>query len=80
MSKSKKVDYCKDGIERLGTAVINQAVKDYRCALKVLKRRPNDISAKRMETDCESFFRDEISLYSDLDGEAIMKKNKGNGK
>lgn len=74
LSKEKEKVYCEEGMELLGAAVINRAVKDYQYALKVLRRKPNDIQARRMATDCESFFRKEIELYSDLDGESIIKK------
>lgn len=74
LSKSKKVEYCKEGIERISSAVIISAASDYRIALKVLKRKQNDISALHTKEDCESFFRYEIGIYSDLDGESIIKK------
>ena len=84
MNKEDAENYCEDGIERLCAAVVNQAAKDYQSALRVLQRRPNDIQARRMTADCESFFRNEIELYSDLDGESIIRKirqmvNEGRG-
>lgn len=62
-----------DGYKELANAVVIKAVKDYENALKRLKRKPNDINANRMKNDCERFFRNEISIYTDLDGEAIMR-------
>lgn len=62
-----------DGYKELANAVVIKAVKDYENALKRLKRKPNDINANRVKNDCERFFRNEISIYTDLDGEAIMR-------
>lgn len=62
-----------DGCEKLCAAVIERAISDYRPALKRLKRNPHDLAAKRMKNDCERFFRDEIGIYSDLDGETIIR-------
>lgn len=62
-----------DGYKELANAVVIKAVKDYENALKRLKRKTNDINANRMKNDCERFFRNEISIYTDLDGESIMR-------
>lgn len=62
-----------DGYKDLANAVVIKSVNDYENALKRLKRKPNDINANRMKNDCECFFRNEISIYTDLDGEAIMR-------
>lgn len=62
-----------NGYEKLSAAVVEKAVRDYRFALKRLKRNPDDISADRTKNDCERFFRDEIGIYCSLDGETIMR-------
>lgn len=62
-----------NGYEKLSAAVVEKAVRDYRFALKRLRRNPDDISADRTKNDCERFFRDEIGIYCSLDGEAIMR-------
>lgn len=62
-----------DGYKELANAVVIKSVKDYENALKRLKRKPSDINANRVKNDCERFFRNEISIYTDLDGEAIMR-------
>lgn len=62
-----------NGYEKLAAAVVEKAVRDYRFALKRLKRNPDDISADRTKNDCEGFFRDEIGIYCSLDGETIMR-------
>lgn len=60
-----------DGYERLAVAVVKKAVEDYWSALKRLHRHPKAIQANKILDDCERFFNDEISYYSDLDGLAI---------
>lgn len=68
------MDNCNiDGYEKLAAAVVEKAVRDYRFALKRLRRNPDDISADRTKNDCERFFRDEIGIYCSLDGETIMR-------
>lgn len=62
-----------NGYEKLSAAVVEKAVRDYRFALKRLRRNPDDISADRTKNDCERFFRYEIGIYCSLDGETIMR-------
>ena len=45
--------------ENLANAVILQAVKDWRWAVKVLKKRSRYLPAREMREDCEKFFRSE---------------------
>ena len=66
-------DYCMDGYRRLSAAVVNQAVIDYTRALRRLQRHPSDIAAKRGKEECERFFRRDMGMYSDLDGESIIR-------
>ncbi len=56
------------GLRELCAAVVRTAIYDYRAALKY----PNGPAAY-YRVDCEHFFRRELSLYSDLDGENIMR-------
>ena len=59
-----KHNYQDIGIERLRNAVVMQAVKDYK----------ND---KNQRGECERFFLSQyFTLFSDLDGEAIVKELK----
>lgn len=62
-----------DGYVKLGNAVVIQAAKDYRSALKRLWRRPDNVEANKMKNDCERFFKNEIELYTDLDGLTLMR-------
>ena len=56
-----------NGYEELANAIILQAVKDYREALRLLSMNPNDKSAKRDQRNIERFFRSEwFSILSDL--------------
>ena len=56
-----KHNYQDIGIERLRNAVVMQAVKDY-------------INDKNQREECERFFLSQyFTLFSDLDGEAIVK-------
>ena len=48
--------YTPDPYENLAQAIIVQAVKDYRAALKVLKVRPEDIQAEIDLLEIEEFF------------------------
>lgn len=66
-------DYCMDGYQKLAAAVVEQAVVDYTRALRRLYRHPFDIEAKRGKEECERFFRRDLEIYSDLDGESIIR-------
>ena len=66
-------DYCMEGYQRLAAAVVEQAARDYKHALRVLHRYPNDTDANKLKLDCEKFFLHEIGTYSDLDGGYIMR-------
>lgn len=62
-----------DNYERLALAVVKCAVEDYRSALKRLKRRQDDEKAQWTKIECERFFRNDIEIYCNLDGDKIMK-------
>lgn len=64
-----------DGYQLLANAIIIQACTDYRKALKIIKRFPEDRVAKQEIAEIERFFRS--SLYDALtkiDGEYLIKK------
>ena len=71
-------DYCIEGYERLCAAIVERAAMDYKGALLRLRRHPGDTSAQRIVSDCERFFRNDISMYVDMDGEMIMNKIREN--
>ena len=56
-------------------AIIEQAVKDYRSALKRLKEYPADYSASDRIREVQRFFRsDWFYFLSGIDGEAAIKE------
>lgn len=69
----KNEEYCMEGYKALAAAVVSKAVQDYRLALRALYRKPNDRNAQYTKKECEIFFHKNIGLYSELDGEAIIK-------
>ena len=61
--------------EELAHAIILQAVKDYRKALRQLKRNPEYGKAIEMKEDCERFFRSEsFQDLTKVDGPWLMRK------
>ena len=63
--------------ENLANAIILMAVKDYRSALKKLKKRPNYETAKIMKNEVERFFRsDWYRELTSVDGNILIKKLK----
>ena len=61
--------------ENLANAIILMAVKDYRDALKKLKKRPNYEPAKIMKSEVERFFRsDWYRELTSVDGEYLISK------
>lgn len=65
------MDSEREGIENLTNAIILQAVKDYRNALKGLSL--NGKSSAAVIADCERFFRSEwYSQLTNVDGEYLI--------
>ncbi len=61
--------------EKLAQAIIMQAVKDYRGALKVLRICPKDYIANMRKRDCEKFFCSAwFTALTEADGEDIMNR------
>ena len=66
-----------DNYTELANAIILQAVKDYRGALKILKKRPRSETAKISKQEVERFFRSDWYLQlTSLDPEMLMQKLK----
>ena len=64
-----------DEYEKLANAIILQAVKDYRNALKALKKRPGNISAKATKDEVERFFRSGwYQMLTSVDGEMLIDR------
>ena len=63
--------------ENLANAIVLQAVKDWRSAVRTLKKRPRYDPAKQMKNECEEFFRSEwFTVLTNVDGRIILKKLK----
>lgn len=59
----------------LANAIIIQAVKDYRNALKTLKRYPRYEPAKKVVAEVEEFFRSEwYRTLTSVDADMLMTK------
>ena len=66
-----------DAYENLANAIILQAVKDYRHALKLLARNSKCTSALSTKAECERFFRSErFQMLTSVDGEMLIRKLK----
>ncbi len=66
-----------DAYEDLANAIVLQAVKDWRKAIKTLKKRPRYEAAKQMRDDCERFFlSDWFEELTSVDGSIILRKLK----
>ena len=60
--------------ENLANAIILQAVKDYRVALKCLKVNPRNKTAIADKDEIERFFRsDWFSVLTSVDGEMLIR-------
>ena len=64
-----------DSYERLANAIILKAVKDYRHALKMLKKHPENEDALYTKLEVERFFRsDWYTLLTTVDPETLIKR------
>lgn len=64
-----------DPYEKLVNAIVIQAAKDYRTALRKLKRNPRNQLAKAEADSIERFFRsDWYKSLTEVDGEMVLQK------
>ncbi len=64
-----------DPYENLANAIVLQAAKDYRRALKPLIKNPHSLSAMAVVNEIERFFRSEwYETLTLVDGEMLMRK------
>ena len=64
-----------DPYENFANSIVLLAVKDYRVALKKLKKWPRNESAKIMKDEVERFFRSAwYRELTSLDGEFLISK------
>ncbi|MEY8535178.1 hypothetical protein AALH30_16910 [Blautia pseudococcoides] len=68
-----------DGAKRLMCAVVLQAVRDYRAALRhynISKHKEKEIEYRKVIRECEWFFRENMDAYCSIDGEKTIIKIK----
>lgn len=64
-----------DPYEALGNAVVLQAVKDYRDAVKKLSRGRKNNAAEDTKRECERFFQSSyFNVFTALDGKALLSQ------
>lgn len=64
-----------DSFEKLANAIVLQAVKDYRTALKRVARHPKDRDGLATKNECERFFRSGwFGILTGIDPERLMRK------
>lgn len=64
-----------DPYENLANAIVLQAVKDYRDALKRLKKKPGNQAAMSDAMECERFFHSGwYKTLTSVDGEYLIQK------
>jgi hypothetical protein len=60
---------------KIANAIVLQAVKDYRDALKRLKKKPQNTDAMSDAMECERFFRSAwYQSITSVDGEYLIQK------
>lgn len=64
-----------DPYEKLTNAIVLQAAKDYRTALKRVARHPKDRDGLAAKNECERFFRSGwFGILTEIDSEMLMRK------
>lgn len=66
-----------DPCQALANAIILQAVKDWRDAVRILKKHTWSIEARQVKEECERFFCSEwFEILTSLDGKVVLNKLK----
>jgi hypothetical protein len=61
--------------ETLGNAVVVQAVKDYRDAVKKLSRGKKNTTAESTKAECERFLKSgHFNIFTSLDGNVLLSQ------
>ena len=64
-----------DPYEALASAVVMQTVRDYRAAVKKLKRNRRNADARQMKEECERFFLSEhFNTFTEIDGRMLLSR------
>lgn len=62
-----------DSYEKLANAVVLQAVRDYRSAVKRLSRGKKNVAAESEKEECERFFKSQhFNTFTELGGKALL--------
>jgi len=69
----KYTDLDPGGCSALMAAVVERAVKDYEGALNILRKNPSNQHAQEVVVECELFFREYASAWTEIDGEKIIE-------
>lgn len=61
--------------EALGNAVVLQALKDYRDAVKTLSHGKKNTIAESTKNECERFFRSSyFNVFTELEGKVLLSQ------
>ena len=64
-----------DPYEALGNAVVVQAAKDYRDAVKKLSRGKKNTTAESTKAECERFFKSGyFNIFTSIDGNVLLSQ------
>ena len=64
--------------EQLANAIIIQAVKDWKVAVRSLKKQPRYYPAKAMKSECEQFFNSQwLEGLTGVEGKYLLMKLEG---
>lgn len=64
-----------DPYQELANAVVLQAVKDYRDAVKKLSRGKTNTAAELMKNECERFFKSgHFNIFTELNGKVLLSQ------
>lgn len=64
-----------EGYERLGNEIIILATRDYRSALKILQKDPDNYTAQSEVDSIERFFHGRLySAITDIDPDVLIRK------
>lgn len=75
MRSQHRADYDPGGLQNIANAVVIQTAKDYRKALKDIKKNPKDRKAMAIAIACEDFFDgDWITVLTAVDGRWLKEK------
>ena len=73
--KQSDTGHIDDAYTKLANAIIEQAVKDYRVALRTLKKKKDNEAAERVKRDVERFFQSRwFEVLTSIDPKILIQK------